>query len=163
MDFLISWLSTHGVQLAALLPLVGITVPSAQAIADKWVRVTSGRATDYATGVANAPPAKYEANAKAAAGSWAAGLQQAISENRYAVRIDQKGTKWQRNATGKGQARFGDGVTKAHDDMATGIGPYVAALQAVTLDPRGPRGDPRNLNRVAAIMNALNQARRAKK
>ena len=160
MDDRLSWRD----RLALGLPLLpisgGIDVPSAQAVAEKYVRVTSGRAQDYTAGIQRTNPGDFESKAAAAAGTYAEGVQQAIAENRFAAGITGSGARWRRKAEALGSQRFPTGVTAARDDMAAGVAPYLQALQGVTLDPRRPRGDPANLQRVAVIAQALNQRRR---
>lgn len=139
----------------------GIDVPTAAAIAEKYVRVTQGRAQDYTAGIAATAPAEFESAAIAAADTYAAGVQQAIGENRFAEGLGGSGARWRRKSETLGSQRFPTGVAGARDDMAAGVAPYVQELQGITLDPRRPRGDPANLQRVAVIAQRLNQRRRA--
>jgi hypothetical protein len=48
-------------------------------------------------------------------------------------------------------------VQIAKDDYAKGFGPYANVIAATTLPPRYPKGDPRNIERVSAIAQALHQ------
>jgi len=139
----------------------GIDVPSPAAIAEKYVRVTQGRAQDYTAGIAATAPGEFEAAAVAAADTWAAGVQQAVGEGRFASGLSGSGARWRRKAETLGSQRFPTGVAGARDDMAAGVAPYVQELAGITLDPRRPRGDPGNLQRVAVIAQRLNQRRRA--
>ncbi len=144
-----------------LLPISGgIDVPSPAAVAEKYVRVTSGRAQDYTAGIQRVNAGDFEAKATAAAGTFAAGVQEAIAENRFATGLSGSGARWRRKAEQLGSQRFPTGVSAARDDMAAGIAPYLTELQAIQLDPRRPRGDPANLQRVATIAQRLNQRRR---
>jgi len=139
----------------------GIDVPNPAAIAEKYVRVTQGRAQDYTAGIAATAPNEFEAAAVAAADTYAAGVQQAIAEGRFADGLAGSGARWRRKSETLGAQRFPTGVAGARDDMAAGVAPYVQELQGITLDPRRPRGDPANLQRVAIIAQRLNQRRRA--
>jgi len=138
----------------------GIDVPNAAATADKFVRVTSGRQADYTAGIQGTAPQKFEAAASQAAGTYAAGVQQAVAEDRFAKGVSGSGAKWRRKAEAVGGARFGQGVTAARDDYAKGVEPYLQELAGIQLDPRGPRGSPQNLNRVAQVAQRLNSRRR---
>jgi hypothetical protein len=138
-------------------------VPNAAAVADKFVRITSARQGDYTAGIQSTNPGKFETHATAAAGSWAAGVQQAVAEGRFAAHLSGAGAKWRRKAEAVGGARFGQGVTASKDDYQKGVEPYLAELAGITLDPRGPRGSPQNLNRVAVIAQRLNARRRGAK
>ena len=142
------------------LPLVGISVPSEQAIADKFVRVTQGRQADYSAGIAATNPAEFENAAAAAAATYADGVQQAIAENRFATGVQGSGARWRRKSEQVGAQRFSTGVAASKEDMAAGMAPYVQTLRGLTLEPRRPRGDPANMGRVAAVAQALNQRRR---
>jgi len=145
------------------LPMVSgaIDVPSEQQIAEKYVRVTQGRAQDYTAGITATAPQEFEAAALAAADTWAAGVTQAVGEQRFAMGLQGSGARWRRKAEQLGSQRFPSGVAGARDDMASGVAPYVQELRSITLDPRRPRGDPANLQRVAVIAQRLNARRRA--
>ena len=126
---------------------------------DKWVRRAGEAATDYARGVA-APRTPWAEATEAAADAQAAGVQQAIAENRFQNGVQRAGNaKWQRKATTLGAQRFGPGVAAAKSDYEAGFGPYVAVIQGITLPPRGPKGDPRNYERTKLIGDALHAAK----
>ena len=55
----------------------------------------------------------------------------------------------------KGTARWGPGVVLAQDKYARNFAPFRDAIERVTLPPRFARRDPRNLDRVKAVVNAL--------
>lgn len=130
------------------------------AIAEKYSRVTPGRTQDYQAGVQQTNPADFENRAAAGADNWQAGVTQAAAEGRFAAGIRGAGAKWQRKATQVGVGRFGPGVQAAREDYSSGFEPFHRIIQGLTLDPRGPRGDPRNIQRVNQLAQALNAARR---
>lgn len=136
------------------------TKPLADIVA-KWTTVTPQRATFYSGGVARTPVEKFQGAAAAAAGSWRDGIQAAIADNRFASRVSVSGTKWKTRVADVGGNRFSEGVSKGGPAFSSGFAPYLSVLQGITLDPRGARGDPRNIARVAAIAVALHNARRA--
>jgi len=140
----------------------GIDTKPLADIAEKYVRVTQGRAQDYSAGIGRTPPDKWSTRTAASTAAWNAGVQQAAAENRFALGVDGKGPKWQRKALNVGAQRFGPGVAAAKDDYSAGFAPYEGILKGLTLPPRGPRGDPGNLQRVAQVDVALNQARRSR-
>jgi len=130
-------------------------IRSASEIAEKYARVTPGRSADYAAGVQN-PKVDWKTATLAAEDSWVQGVQQAASERRFGKGVNRAGTdKWQRKAVELGAARWGPGVSAAKDDYEKNFAPYVAVIQGVQLPPRGPKGDPRNIERVAKIAMAL--------
>lgn len=125
----------------------------------KWVSRAGQAAGDYARGVQN-PRNSWEQATSDAAAAHAAGIQQAISENRFEKGVQAAGNaKWQRKATTVGAQRFGPGVSAAKADYEQGFAPYTSVIQGVTLAPRGPKGDPRNYERVKAIGDALHAAK----
>ena len=129
------------------------------AIVDKYTRRAAGASQDYQTGVQSVQPTTWEANTGAAQGSWQAGVQQAAASGRFASGVVGKGAKWQRKAVNVGAARYAPGVQAAGPDYQAGFGKFHDIIAGINLDPRGPRGDPRNINRVAALATALHQMR----
>ena len=125
------------------------------AIKDKWTRVTPGRTEDYKLGIKN-PKRDWATEAKAAKDTYKAGVDAAHAKNLYAKGIEKAGSKkWEDRALTKGPGRFAEGVYIAGDDYVKGFQPYHEAIARATLPPRFPKRDPRNLERVRAIVNAL--------
>jgi hypothetical protein len=130
-------------------------VKDAAQIAEKWARVTPGRTEDYAQGIRN-PKVDWSAATKAAEGNYEAGVQAAIQKKRFGAGVAKAGTqKWQQKAIEKGTARFGPGVQAAVADYQEGFEPFRQVIASTTLPPRYPKGDPRNLERVKVITQAL--------
>jgi len=133
-------------------------IRSIESIAKKWATVTPGRTEDYRAGV-ESPRKDWEQATAASEDSYQAGVTKAISEKRFGKGVRAAGTeKWQRNAIEKGTQRWGPGVSMGQSAYAAGYGPIRDAIERVTLPPRFARRDPRNLNRVAAIVNAVVEA-----
>jgi len=86
-------------------------------------------------------------------------VQQAVSNNTFAKRVLAAQDKYTRNAVAKGAQRYRPGVDAAVSDMTSGLQPYLDVLANLNLPPRLPKGDPSNIQRVAAVDAAL----RAKK
>ncbi len=102
------------------------------------------------------PRTDWAAATVAAAPIQAAAVQQAIADGRFAKGVQAAGTgRWQAKSVSKGSARFGQGVTDAEGDYQKGVQPYLDAIANVQLPPRGPKGDPKNYQRVIAIGTAL--------
>lgn len=121
----------------------------------KWNRRTSTATTEYTEGV-QSPRRPWAAATAAAAANQAAGIQQAIAEKRFEKGVNKAGdAKWQAKAVTKGSRNFAPGVQEAQNEYAAGFAPYKAAIEGVTLPPKFPKGDPRNIARVAAIATAL--------
>jgi len=126
-----------------------------EAIAEKYTRVTPGRAADYEAGVRD-PAKDWETETRGAEKAWEAGVQGAITRKAFSRGVAAAGTKkWQEKAIEKGVPRWPEGVRLAGDDYRTGFAPYHDVIARTTLPPRYPVGDPRNIERVAKIAKAL--------
>jgi len=136
-------------------------IKSLAAIRDKWTRVTPGRTEDYKLGVQN-PKRDWAEEALAGKANWKAGLDQAAAKDLYGKGIAKAGSKkWQDKALKKGPGRFAEGVYIAGPDYEKGFAPFRDAIERVELGPRFPRRDPRNLDRVKRIVDAMATARTA--
>lgn len=130
-------------------------IKSLAAIRDKWTRVTPGRVEDYKLGIEH-PKRDWETETIAAEGNWKAGLDTAASKGLFGKGVKMAGTaKWKDKALKKGPSRFAEGVYIAGPDYEKGFAPYRDAIERVDLGPRFPRRDPRNLDRVKRVVDAL--------
>jgi len=130
-------------------------IKSMSAIRDKWTRVTPGRVEDYKIGVQN-PKRDWETETVAAEGTWKAGVDAAAAKGLFSKGATKAGSKkWQDKALKVGPGRFAEGVYIAGPDYERGFAPYREAIARVDLGPRFPRRDPRNLERVKRIVDAL--------
>jgi len=126
-------------------------------IAEKWARVAKASQQEYAEGVQH-PRADWAERTLAANDSYKTALQQAISEDRFAQGVDKAGTqKWQENAIKKGPQRWAQGINLATNYYEKGFAPYRQVIESIQLPPRGPKGDPNNIQRVAIIAQALHE------
>lgn len=124
-------------------------------IKEKFVTVTPMRSNEYEYGVKN-PRRQWAAATSAGADSYKAGIQEAIANGRFTKGVKRAGdAKWNRGCTEKGVQRFGPGVQVAGDDYATGFAPFHTAISNVRLSQRYAKGDPRNLQRVKDVVDAL--------
>jgi len=130
-------------------------IKSISAIADKWARVTPQRSEDYKLGIQN-PKRDWKDETLAAAGNWKAGVDAAAQKGMFAKGVSKAGTdKWQKKALAVGPGRFAEGVYASKDEYEKGFAPYRDAIEKVDLGPRFPRRDPRNLDRVKRVVEAL--------
>jgi len=121
----------------------------------KWARRTSSATEEYTVGVQN-PRVDWATATVAAAPNQHKAVQQAIADNRYAKGVQKAGSaRWQQKSVSKGAARFGPGVQDAQSDYAQGVQPYLDVIANTNLPPRGPKGDPANIQRVAVMAAAL--------
>jgi len=128
-------------------------------IARKWQEVTPGRAAQYQQGVQR-PKVDWQQATAEASDAWQAGVQEAIAQNRFSRGVQEAGTqKWQRKALELGTQRWGPGVQAALEEYERGFAPYRDVIERTTLPPRGRKGDPNNIQRVAVIARALHEAK----
>lgn len=130
-------------------------IKSLTAIKDKWTRVTPGRTEDYKIGIRN-PKRDWETEAAAAEDTYKQGVDAAHAKGMFKKGVEKAGTKkWQDHSLEKGPGRFAEGVYIAGDDFSKGFAPYHEAIARVDLGPRFPKRDPRNLERVRKVVQAL--------
>lgn len=138
---------------------MALKVKDAAASAAKFVARAQAAGPAYTAGVQNSGDA-WQANSVAANASYGAGVQAAISGNRYTKGIQKAGAnKYVSRASGVGASRYPTGVAAAGPNWQAGVQPYFDVLQGLQLPPKAPRGDPGNIQRVATVASAL----RAKK
>ena len=129
--------------------------PTAAAIAEKWGRVTPDRVDDYEKGVRD--PDRDWANETAdAEDRYEAGIKASISRKAFSKGVKRTGTANQQEATiQKGIPIWPERVRMAQAKMAAGMEQVVKTLTGITLKPRYATGDPRNLDRVKQVAEAL--------
>jgi len=139
-----------------------VKVKSAADTTEKWNRRVSQAGPDYTAGVSD-PGVDWEGPTKAAENNYGEAVTKAISEKRFGKGVANAGNeKWRRKTTTVGPARWNTGVAAAKDDYEKGMAPVLSAIGGVTLPPRYPAGDPRNLERVRAMNEAVHQATKGK-
>jgi len=128
-------------------------------IGNKWTRVTPQRQEDYAIGVAN-PRKPWAQATQSANAAYKAGLQKSLADDRWVKGVGRAGDeKWARGAITKGPGRWAEGVQLAGDAYARGFGPYHRTIEGLTLPARGAKGDPKNIQRVAAVADAMHKTK----
>lgn len=124
---------------------------TAQQSAEKFVNRAGVASGDYAKG-ASETTKDQAAAAIAAAPSYAAGVQAAISRGAFAKGLQKSGKQgWLNGVQGKGQSRFAEGVSASSQKYATESARFDTARNAASSLPRGPKGSPANLDRVRAV------------
>jgi len=124
-------------------------------IGEKWSRVTPARAGEYRSGVEH-PVRDWAEEAVAAEDRYVRGVTEAANAGRFGKGVSEAGTvKWQHGAIKKGPSRFAEGVAIARPDYEKGFSPFRDEIERTDLPPKGPKGDPGNIQRVAVIAAAL--------
>lgn len=137
-------------------------IRSIEQIAKKFATVTPGRSEDYRIGVEN-PRTDWATATANAENAYQDGVQKAITQKRFGKGVKAAGTaSWQHGAITKGVSRWGPGVQLAQDKYARNFAPYRDVIERTQLPPRFARRDPRNLDRVKAIVGALSAAKEAR-
>jgi len=128
-------------------------VKSTSATAEKWARVTPQRSEDYKLGVQNPRTPCAAAGAKE---RYKTGVTDAIARGGYEKGVMAAGDqKWQSKAVAKGPSRFAEGVAISAPEYQQAVQPYLDTIAATTLPARFAKGDPRNLERVRVLSQAL--------
>ena len=124
---------------------------------ERWVKRASIATEDYRAGVQEPRRAWKEATL-AAKEAWRQGVQQAISQGRWERQVSAtRNEDWEQKAATLGADRYAPGVQAAQEVYAARVSPYLQAIERLSLPPRGPKGDPRNLERVRLIAQTLHQ------
>ena len=132
-------------------------IKSLDKISKKWARVSALSGPSYLEGIQSTTKDWAEAT-EAAGANYATGVVAAIADKRFEAGVRAAGTdKWRRNAIAKGPDRFAQGVRLAENAYRDGFEPYRRVIEATTLPPRGPKGDPQNIERVRVMAEALHQ------
>jgi hypothetical protein len=127
-------------------------------VVDKWQRRAAVAGPDYMAGIDN-PRVPWDQAAKAAEGNYKAGVTAAANAGRFGQGIARVGAQaWSEGAKKKGTGRFAEGVSLSGGKFQDRINTVLTTIEGITLPPRGPKGSPQNLNRVAPIGAALRRA-----
>lgn len=123
--------------------------------AQKWVRRASSASGEYKDGIEKST-VSWEAATLAAEANHKAGTEAALRDGRFAKGVRKSGNgHWKQRAMTLGPGRFSEGVSASEGSYAEGVAPYLAVIESTTLPARGPKGDPRNYERVKAMGTAL--------
>lgn len=130
-------------------------VKSGSSVAEKWARVTPARSADYTLGIQQ-PRTPWAAASKASEERYKTGVMEAANRGAYGKGVTSAGDqKWSAKALAKGPSRFAEGVALSAPDYQAGVQPYLDTIAATTLPPRFAKGDPRNVERVKVLAQAL--------
>lgn len=136
-----------------------IKVRESGASAKKFAERGAAATPDYKAGVMNAG-ADWERNTAAAEENYAQGVQQAIGRGAFGRGVKAAtGAYFQERAAKIGGDRYATGIREGAANWEEGTKPYLDALKAIELSPRGPKGDPRNMTRAQEVATALRRAK----
>ena len=121
----------------------------------KFVERAGAASGDYKTG-AESTSKDQSAAAIAGKANWAAGIQAAITGDRFAKGLQTSGKSgWVKGVIEKGVNRFAEGVASGLGKYVTNSGKYDSARGAASSLPRGPKGSEQNFARSKAVGQAL--------
>lgn len=127
---------------------------SASQVSDKYATRAAAASGDYVEG-ARTTTKDQAAAAIASAAIYAQATQAAITDGRYQRGLQKSGKQgWLDGVTSVGGNRFGEGVARAAPMYATESARFDSARGAAASLPRGIKGSPQNLQRVAAVVAA---------
>lgn len=128
---------------------------------EKWQLRAQQASTDYVEGAKTTDKDQAQ-RAIAAKTIWQQALQESFTRDAYAKGLQKAGKQgWLSGVEEKGAQNFTTGISasKSRALYMTNSGRYDPARKAADSIPRGPRGSAQNLNRVAAVVNALRAAK----
>lgn len=124
----------------------------------KWASRSQAAGGEYLAGVQQ-PRTPWAAAAASSESNYEAGVQESISRKAFSKGVQEAGdAKYRKGVEEKGRTRYQSGVSVSQSEYDRGFAPFRAAIEGVSLPPRGPKGQ--NLNRVQAIQDALLAAKR---
>jgi len=140
-----------------------VEVKPIDVVVRKWQERASAAAEDYRLGV-QGKGSKWLSNTVAAFDRWAKGVQDAIANRTFVGGVQAAGAaKWETRAVEKGATNYPVGIRTAVEEYRKKMAEVLEVIRGITLPERGPRGDPRNIERVAKIAQTLHEWAKAKK
>jgi len=140
-----------------------VKVKPVDRVVKKWEERASVATDEYKAGVEN-PRQDWAKATEDAFPAWQTAIQEAIRNKTFIGGVRKAGTdKWRKGALEKGADRYSSGVRAAVDEYRDAMGEVLRVIEGVTLPARGPKGDPKNYDRVKAIGDALHKYKVAKK
>ncbi len=132
-------------------------VKSLDRISEKWARVASVSQTEYEEGVKN-PRVDWAEATRAAEANYERGVQAAIQRKSFGKGVARAGSaKWQSLTLSKGPSRWANGIAMSTHAYEAGFAPYREVIMRTQLPARGPKGDAKNIQRVAVLADALHK------
>jgi hypothetical protein len=137
---------------------MAIVMKDTATIARKFAQRAQAAAGEYKSGVD--ATTDWAGPTQAAAPNYDQGVTAAIGRQAFQKGVAAAGTaKWKDKASNVGSTRYPQGVAGAEQAYAAGFDKFANVLKGVPLGPRGPKGAPQNLQRVADVANALHRAK----
>ncbi|MBA7560742.1 hypothetical protein ES708_02373 [subsurface metagenome] len=128
-------------------------------ITEKYGRVTPAKGKELEAGLRD--PKKIWVDEAAAAGdAWKGGVEGAIARDGFVKGVVEAGqAAYIDPALKLGVGRYRSGVEFGTPKYGKKFGPYRDVIEGTSLPPRGPVGDPANIERVRVMAAALHEAK----
>lgn len=131
------------------------TVVAGRRFCNRWRHRTAEASGEYIEGVKN-PRRSWGKCTCEAQDRYKAGVDKAHGRGAFKKGVKKTGlVGWKVKTLLKGPARFAEGVHGAGDAFAKGYKPYHSHFPSIFMPTRFPRGDPRNIQRCAAVTRAF--------
>lgn len=127
--------------------------------AEKYERRAGSAGQDYESGVESSSDEEWQSNAEAAEETWEQAIQEAAADGRFSSGVRNPNKSWQEASLETGSRRFTEGASRAGDVWRSGFDEFAGVLEALNLEPRGPRGSSANFERSRRVGEALHNAR----
>jgi hypothetical protein len=128
-------------------------------IKEKYGRVTPSKGPELESGLKD-PKKVWHDETLAAGEAWRGGVEGAIARDGFVKGVGKVSqSDYLDPALKLGVKRYRDGVTFGTDKYGRNFAPFRDVIEATTLPPRGPVGDPANLERVRIMAAALHDAK----
>lgn len=128
-------------------------------IKEKYGRVTPSKGPELEAGLRD-PKKNWHDETLAAVDAWRGGVEGAIAGDRFAKGVGAVSqSDYLDPALKLGVKRYRDGVTFGTGKYGERFAPYRDVIEGTTLPPRGPVGDPANIERVRIMAAALHDAK----
>ena len=139
-----------------------VNVKDVATAAEKYKQRGAAAGPDYARGVQGAG-GRWQSNTAGAEEAYQAGVQEAIGRNAFSKGVASSGgAYYEERARTIGAQRFPQGIQAGAGNWQEGFAPYASRLAALELSPRGPKGDPRNMQRAQEVATAMRAAKLAR-
>ena len=114
----------------------------------------------YQKGVAN-KGADWQRGAAAAAPNYAAGVQKALADNRFAKGVQAaSASNYDEGVRNKGVNNWPTGMQLAENRYTEGVAPFTSLWNTALGTPRGPKGSPANLQRMTQNVERFKAAKK---
>ena len=132
---------------------------SAQSVVQKFIERAGAASGDYVKG-AQETGKDQAARAIASKANYQQALTASFARGSFEKGLQKSGKSgWLDGVVKKGSMRFAEGVSVSGNKYATNSGKYDSARAASDSMPRGLKGSPSNLAKVAAVVTALRAAK----